>query len=275
MSVTALVDGVESSTIPVSDSAVLRGDGCFESIRSYDGRLFELGAHLDRMEVSARALGLVMPERARLEEWCRTVAATGDGVVRVLLTRGDAVGAAVPAERCIVLHVPVSRRATSVTLLPVEAPWHSAGRDWALAGTKTLSYAPNLASSRMAAIAGFDDALLIADDGTLLEGPTFSVAWVAGGVLETPALGLHILDSITRRIVLSLTHDLGIPVDEGRFHLDQLDHADEVVALSTVKEVMPVTAVGDRIYEPGPLARALQSAFERRIDAGLDLAGLG
>ena len=96
------------------------------------------------------------------------------------------------------------------------APWHAAGVDWDLAGAKVLSYAPNL--SRPAGglgSAGFDDALLLTVDRLMLEGPTFWVAWVVDGVLETPSLDLGILDSITRRVVLEDAHRLGVPSRRG------------------------------------------------------------
>ncbi len=143
--------------------------------------------------------------------------------------------------------------------------WHPAGESTELAGAKTLSYAPNLAASRRAAASGFDDALLLSADGVMLEGPTFSIGWVVDGVLETPALDLHILDSITRRVVLLLAGRLGVDVRQARFGLERLDAATEVMVWSTARKVMPVTAVGGRSFEPGPVTTRLHRAINDHV----------
>jgi branched-subunit amino acid aminotransferase/4-amino-4-deoxychorismate lyase len=264
-----LVDGVESPTIPATDSSVLRGDGCFESIRSYDGVLFALDWHLDRMDRSADMLGLEVPDRPLLEEWCRKAGAIGDGVVRVMLTRGDAVPGGSTKERCIVMHIGVGQRPDTMTLWLVMAPWHPAGRDYELAGAKTLSYAPNAAATRAAQQLGYDDALLVSDAGVLLEGPTFSVGWVVDGVVETPPLELHILDSITRRVVVEAARRVGVEVVERITESDRLDAADEVMVWSTVREVTPVVAVGERNFGSGGVAARLQAEFRALVTEGL------
>lgn len=269
-----LIDGVEAGTIPVTDSSVLRGDGCFEAIRSYGGRLFALGDHLDRMERSAALLQLPTPDRSLVEGWCRGIAREGGtGIVRVVLTRGGNVPGDDSPPRCIVIHHPLWEEKRAVRLLPLPAPWHPAGRPFELAGAKTLSYAPNLAGGRAAQAAGFDDALLVSSDGILLEGPTFCVGWVVKGVLETPGLDLYVLDSITRRYVLAEARAMGVEVVEGRFPLGRLEGADEVMAFSTTKEVIPVTAVGERRYPAGPLTERLRASYLRRVDQEISAQG--
>jgi branched-subunit amino acid aminotransferase/4-amino-4-deoxychorismate lyase len=148
--------------------------------------------------------------------------------------------------------------------MPVSAPWHPAGRPWELSGVKTISYAPNQASSRLARQRGYDDALLLSDSGTILEGPTFSFAWVVDGVLETAGLDLGILDSITRRLILADCPLLGIEVVEGRFDLSRLDAASEAMVISTVKQVAPVARVEDHTFAAGDVAATLNSALSKR-----------
>jgi branched-subunit amino acid aminotransferase/4-amino-4-deoxychorismate lyase len=251
--------------IPVVDSLVARGDGVFEAIRSYDGVPFALEEHLDRLERSARSMELEPPPRGELAAACRKAGA-GDVIIRILLSRGDAIPGTFGGPRCVVLSHPVTPAPQDLSLAAVPAPWHPAGRAWELAGVKTTSYAPNLAASREAVRRGCHDALLVADDGTVLEGPTFSVAWVRGGALETPGLDLGILGSITRAIVLDLAGDVGVEVVEGRFPLERLLGADEVLALSTVKEVAPVLRVDETRFEEGPVTRRLGDAFEAEVD---------
>lgn len=254
--------------IPVTDSSVLRGDGCFEVIKTYRGVPFELDGHLDRLERSARALEIDLPSRGDLADWVtKSASEVGDGAVRMVVTRGAAVPGVDDQVRVIVFSHRWPRGEETTTLYPVVAPWHSAGVDWDLAGAKVISYAPNLSASRNAQRHGFGDALLLTTEGAMLEGPTFSVGWVVDGRLETPSLDLGILSSITRDVVLGLSRDLGIEVVEGIWPLERLDQASEVMALSTVREVQGVTAVGERGFEVGPITQRLAGRFEELIEA--------
>jgi branched-subunit amino acid aminotransferase/4-amino-4-deoxychorismate lyase len=204
MTSTILINGEPSAEgVPVTDSSVLRGDGCFEVLKAYNGIPFTLDAHLDRLERSAAALAIPLPPRREIAAWIETVAAEcPDCAVRVVVTRGSAVPNEPGEPMIIVFAHPWTGIRGPARLLPVVAPWHAAGVSWELAGAKVLSYAPNLSATRRANSEGFDDALLLTVDGLMLEGPTFCVAWVVDGVLETPSLDLGILDSITRRVVL-------------------------------------------------------------------------
>lgn len=265
-----LVDGLPVDVVPVTDSSVIRGDGCFEAARSYGGRLFAIEEHLERLERSAAMLQLALPPRERLATWCKAAAvAGGDGIVRLVVTRGPAVPGVDGSGHAVVIHHQVPEVPEDLQLMPLRAPWHSAGRESALAGAKTISYAPNLAAARSAVAAGFHDALLLADDLTVLEGPTFAVAWVIDGVLETPALDLRILESITRRHVLALARDAGYQVVEGRFGLGRVLGADEMMVFSTVKEVTAVARLGERDFSPGPVTKSLKDRFLAHVEASI------
>lgn len=266
-SVRVLIDGVEvaeaEAGISVFDWGLLRGFGCFEVVRAYHGVPFRLGAHLDRLGRSAAALGLAVPSRASLEEWARAVSrAGGDCQVRVLLTGGSRDPLVAAGGRTIVMWEPIPETPASLRLLPVEAPWHPATDRSPFHAVKWLSYAANMASSDLARREGYDEALLVAPGGAVLEGPTFSVAWVAGGRLHTPALSLGILPSITRAVVVEeAAPRLGLPVEEGAYPLARLLEADEGLVLSTVKEVTPIAAVGPRVLRAGEVGRALAAVF--------------
>lgn len=252
--------------IPVTDSAVVRGDGCFEVLRSYRGNPFAVAEHLDRLERSADLLQLPLPPRSDIERWIRTIAEElGDGAVRVLATRGAGIPGLGDPPRLIVFGHDWAPPASPGRLLPVSAPWHAAGAPWDLAGAKALSYAPNMSAGRRARDSGFDDALLVTPDGTILEGPTFSVAWIVGDVLETPGLELGILDSITRQFVLDDARRLGIEVLEGSWDLSRLEHAAEFMAVSTIREVQSVVTVGELDLDEGPVTKRLAEAFSARI----------
>jgi branched-subunit amino acid aminotransferase/4-amino-4-deoxychorismate lyase len=266
---TVLVNGRPTDgRIPVTDSSVLRGDGCFEVIRAYRGVPFRLDDHLERLERSAASLDIELPPLDEITSWVTTSAeAIGDGAVRVVVTRGSSVPAIDGESLAIVFAHESATPIGPARLLPVSAPWHAAGARWELAGAKVTSYAPNMAASRSALKQGYDDALLVTVEEVVLEGPTFSVGWVVDGVLETPTLELGILDSITRRVVIELAGELGIPVVESKAQLSRVEEADEVFAFSTVKEVQPVTAVGDAGFDSGPVAAELSAAFRRLTGA--------
>ncbi len=183
----------------------------------------------------------------------------GDGVVRVFASQGET-GVNVYA-----YSGPLPPVLDVMRLQPVEAPWHPAGADWALAGVKTLSYAPNMAATRIAQAAGFDEALLIAPEQTVLEGPTSGVLWVVDGIIETPSLDLGILASVTMRFALAEARERGIEVVEGRFPLRRLEQATEVAILSTTKEVTPVVAIGSLEFEPGPVTKELAAAYDAEV----------
>jgi branched-subunit amino acid aminotransferase/4-amino-4-deoxychorismate lyase len=110
---------------------------------------------------------------------------------------------------------------------------------------------------------GFDDALFVAPDGTVLEAPTANVWFREGEVLKTPSLDLPILAGVTRAVLLR-----GQNVEQGRYPLEQLLAADEVFLTSSVREVMPVVRVGGRTFERGRAAAELQRSLRRYAGAG-------
>jgi 4-amino-4-deoxychorismate lyase len=260
-----LINGEPSDgTVPVTDSSVLRGDGCFEVIRAYGGSPFRLQEHLDRLASSAAMLDIPLPPLEDVAKWVNESAETLPGsAVRVVVTRGSSVPGVEGGPLVIVFAHEWAGSGQPARLLPVRAPWHAAGEPWELAGAKVISYGPNMAATRTAQKAGYDDALLTTIDDLILEGPTFSVAWVVDDVIETPGLEMGILDSITRRVFLEVAADLGLEVVEVKLGLDRLAAASEVIAMSTIREFQPVGAVGDREWAYGPVTRSLVSAFRR------------
>ncbi len=254
-----------SPSVSIFDPMVVRGDGCFEALRSYGGHLFGLAEHLARLARSAEALGISLPPILWIGEWARQVASQqGDGVLRIFVS-GDDQGANV-----YVLSADIPELIPQHRLLELPAPWHPAGVAWELAGVKTLSYAPNMAATRRAQAAGFDDALLVSRDGIILEGPTSAVIWIVDGVVETASIDLGILDSVTRRIALAQGREHGLEVREGRYPSSRLAEADEVAVLSSVKEVKPVVAIGDRNYRPGPVTALLTRLYREAVKDLID-----
>ena len=273
-----LIDGVptDHAAVPLDDIAVQRGYGCFETIRSYRGVPFRADRHLARLAVSAERLGMPLPPQDDLPAWVSDRAAEGDCSVRVIVTGG--VDAEHPGigSHTLVFAESLPSLPEAMRLLPVVAPWHPDGAWSGLTGAKTLSYAPNMEAKLAATRSGFDDAVLIGRSGTVLEGPNSSIAWIRGDRLEYPELELGVLDSITVAAVCELSPGVGLRPTPGRFLLDRMLDADEIMSLSTLRQVKPVVTVGDRPFDRGERTAALAEAFddlvvhERRLEGALD-----
>jgi branched-chain amino acid aminotransferase len=135
-----------------------------------------------------------------------------------------------------------------------------------LDGLKTLSYAGNMLAGRLAKEQGYDEALFVTPHGRVLEGPTWTFFWVAGGRLLTPPLDDRILNSITRERVMAETD-----AQEAVCTLDDVRGAEEAFIASSVREVMPIAAVDDIELPsaPGPVTQAAREALARRIEREL------
>ena len=261
-----IIDGAEVSeaeaSVSVFDWALQRGFGVFEVIRAYDSRPFRLDDHLERLQRSAGALHIEHPPVDDIATWVgKAATAGGDCLVRVMVTGGSRDALVETPPRTVVLWEPVPPVPDRLRLLPVTAPWHQGADTRGFPGVKWLSYAPNMASMDMARRAGFDDAVLVSSEGDVLEGPTYTVAWVSDGRLETPSLELGILASITREVLLECAARLDVPVKQGHFPLERMIEADEALGLSTVKQVTPVSQIGEHAIPDGPVAGRLAAAF--------------
>lgn len=266
-----LINGIATAPrdarVSVFDIGLQRGYGCFEAMRSYGGSVFRLDRHLDRLGSSAANLRIELPHAETLAEWCASTARAGDGVLRIYVTGGlDAQNPG--TDNAIVVYLqPLPDVPATVRLDVLDAPWHADGRMSELTGAKTLSYGPNLAATISARSRGFDDAALIGQDDVVLEGPTFSLGWVRDGVVHTPSLDSHILASITREATLDVAEKIGVPTETGRYDRKHLLEADEVFVMSTIKEVLPVSAVGDVPFVEGPVTRRLRRGFSALVEA--------
>src|SRR3954453_603067 len=262
MSELACLDGriapAEETYVPATDEGFLRGDGVFEVIRIYDGAPFALADHLARIERSAGNLRLELPPTEMLRDGALRLLGERDehftGALRIVITRGG--------RRLLLTEpLPASSAAPSIRLGVVT---YSPTR--VLDGIKSLSYAGNMLASRLARERGFDEALLVTPHGRVLEAPTSSIFWVgADGALCTPPLDEHILASITRDRVLTLSD-----VTERPLTTDELLEAGEAFLASTTREVQSVAAVEDYdLGEPGPRTLGAAAALREHIQAEL------
>jgi branched-chain amino acid aminotransferase len=254
----ASVDGaitpVEEARIPVADEGLLRGDGGFEVVRVYGGAPYAWEDHLARLARTCAGLRLAPDLEAVRAEAEALLARAGEpeSLLRLVVTRGG-------RRVAIVEPLPVraaTARVATITYAPTRV----------LNGLKTRSYAGNMLAVRLAKEQGYDEALLVTPHGRVLEGPTWSFFWVAGGRLCTPPLSEGLLDSITRTKLLE-----ACDVDERTCTLEDLRAAEEAFIASTVREVMPIVAVGDIELPagPGPVTRDAHAALRRLVEREL------
>lgn len=245
------------AVIPATDEGFLRGDGAFEVLRSYGGHPFGLEEHVQRLLRSAAGIRLPEVDVMAIErDVARLVDARGtdDFSIRIVLTRGG---------RRLVMSEPLGNYQPAVRLAVVEYQ-----PTLVLDGFKTLSYAANMLTNRLAKERGFDEALLVTPDGEVLESPTASVFWSPDGeTLITPPLD-GILASITRAVIVE-----GMTVEQRATTRDDLLAATEVFLCSSVREVQAVGAIEDATYDaPGPLTlrakEVLAAAVQARVAAG-------
>ena len=241
--------------IPATDDGLLRGDGVFEVVRVYRGKPFAFEEHLARLERSARNLRLAADVEAVRSDAYRLLAEAGSGpehdLLRIVLTRGG---------RRLLLTEPLPPTPERIRLATVT---YSPTR--VLDGVKSLSYAANMLASRLARERGFDEALLVTPHGRVLEAPTSSIFWIEDGAVLTPPLDEHILASITRAVVLEVTG-----AQERPCTLADLLAADEAFLASTTREVQPVAAVEERVFDAeGPVTRRIAADVGAEIRSRL------
>src|ERR1700710_1517071 len=247
----ASVDGritlTAEAVVPLKDDGLYRGDGAFEVIRLYNGKPFALVDHIDRLERSGAAIELEFDRPALESEIEALLAELGDadGQLRLIVTRGG---------RRLAMTEPIPAHAGTVSVATVTyCP------TVILNGVKSLSYAANMQSTRLAKAQGADEAVLVQPDGIVLEPPTSAIFWVSPqGKLRTPALDNGVLESITRdRLVKALE------VEEGAWPVADLRAAKESFLASTTREIQAVFAIdGTDLPEvTGPRTREAQAAF--------------
>jgi branched-chain amino acid aminotransferase len=253
----ASVDGAiapsEESTISVTDEGLLRGDGAFEVARLYNGVPFAMRDHLTRLQRSCDGLRLETDIVALEREIAALLEEVGpvDALLRIVVTRG---GRRIAIVEPMPSH-PESAKVVTITFSP--------GR--ILDTLKTLSYGGNMLAGRLAKEQGADEALFVSPHGRVLEGPTWTFFYVAGGRLYTPPLSDRILHSITRERLLEITD-----AQERVTTTDDLATLDEAFIASSVREVLPISSIDERELEvPGPVTVQVAQAFREHVAASL------
>jgi branched-chain amino acid aminotransferase len=268
----------EEAKVSIFDHGYLYGDGVFEGIRSYAGKVFRLEEHVARLYESAHAISLTIPmDRQGLEELVREAVARrggGDAYIRVQVSRGHGdlgldprncprPSMFVVADR-IALYPP-SLYETGLRALTVSL--RRTAVDALSPRVKSLNYLNNILGKIQATAAGMPEAIFLNADGFPIEATGENLFAVRRGELWTPPAYLGILEGITRRTVLELAQELGMVCHEEPFNLHDLYVAEEVFLTGTAAEIVPVVEVDGRPVgtgRPGPVVARLREAFARR-----------
>ena len=269
-----LVDEKEA-TVSVFDHSLLYGDGIFEGIRVYSGKVFELKAHLERLYESSKVIRLVMP--MTLEEMIAAVEATVkangviDGYIRLIVTRGVGDLGLNPflCKNGMLIII-----AGNIQLYP-EA-FYEKGMKVVSAATirnhpmalppqiKSLNYLNNILAKIESIDAGAGEAIMYNHLGFVAEASGDNVFLVKNGVIYTPPVQAGSLDGITRRIVIRLAQQEGIGVIEKDLTRFDLYVADEMFLTGTAAEVIGVVEMDGRFIgggKPGAITKRLRGKY--------------
>jgi D-alanine transaminase len=267
---------LEDVRVSVLDRAFLFGDGIYEALRVYRGKPFLLREHMDRLASSLRAIS-IQSDVGRMEKRLEALLAQSgvkEGLIYLQVTRGV---------------YPRVHKFPPKDVKPNELIWVKeftetpfaefreggaavvtvADVRWKRCDIKSVNLLANCMAAEAAAQAGCQEALLIAEDGSIVEGSHTSAFGVKDGKVWTMPLGPHILPGITRALVLKLAHRANIEVIERSLLKSELGQIDELFLTGTTSEVLPITKVDGQPVgngRPGAVTLKLVEEYRREIE---------
>jgi branched-chain amino acid aminotransferase len=265
-----------NAKISVFDHGLLYGDGIFEGIRAYNGRVFKLKEHIDRLFYSAKAILLTIP--LSHAEIMRAVVDTcrqngiRDGYIRLLVTRGVG-GLGLNPNRCkkpsviviadkIQLYpVEMYERGLDIITVPTVRNLHSALNP----AIKSLNYLNNILAKIEANNGGCEEAIMLNSEGYVSECTGDNIFIIKDGQMFTPPLSAGALYGITRGVVMELARQSGMSVSEPNLTRYDMFNADECFLTGTGAELIPVVKIDGRVIgtgKPGPVTKDLVTKYK-------------
>jgi len=266
--------------ISIFDHGFLYGDGVFEGIRAYNGRVFKLKEHIDRLYDSAKAISLEIP--ISKQEFVEIILETlrknklRDAYIRPIVTRGIGDLGLDP------------RKCKDPTVIVITKPWGKLYGDLYEKGLtavtvtvrrvsfdalppniKSLNYLNNILAKIEANAKGGDEAIFLDRNGYISEGSGDNIFIVKNGTVYTPPT-INNLKGITREAVIELISKLGIPFRETNLGLYDLYTADEVFVTGTAAEIAPIVVIDGRKIgdgKPGKITRKLMEEFRKLTES--------
>jgi branched-chain amino acid aminotransferase len=283
MSLKIWIDGKfydkENAKLSVYDHGLLYGDGVFEGIRVYRGKIFACDAHLRRLFDSALGIRLTPPRtaeqiKAAMEEAVK-INNLSDGYIRLVITRGTGYLGLNP-NKCPTPTIFII--ADTVELYPPET--YKKGMSIITSSVvrmhpnslspriKSLNYLNNILAKIEAMDAGVPEAVMLNQEGHVAECTSDNIFIVRSGCVQTPATADGILEGVTRQVMLELCLKLSIPCIEKTLLRHDLYIANECFVTGTAAEVVPVTRIDGRPVGggmPGPITHTLMEAFHKHV----------
>jgi branched-chain amino acid aminotransferase len=261
--------------VSVFDHGLLYGDGIFEGIRFYNGRVFRMEEHMDRLWESARSICLEIPlSRPEMDEaLLETIRQNDlhDGYVRLIVTRGVGNLGLNPAQckrpSVIVIASTISLYPEEVYrngLTVVTVPTRRMGPATLNPAIKSLNYLNNVLARIEANLSNADEALMLNDAGNIAECTADNVFIVKRGQIMTPPITAGALRGITRSVVFDIAAELGIKISEPELTRHDLFIADEAFLTGTAAEIIPMIKVDGRTIgsgQPGPITTRMMTRF--------------
>jgi branched-chain amino acid aminotransferase len=270
----------EEALVSVFDHGFLYGDGIYETLRAYDGRVFMLSQHLARLQRSAKLIGLELPIPEK--DWPNLVSDAiarnnlRDAYLRITVSRGTGeIGldpGLCPKPTVVIIAKPFQAYPPHLFTKGVSLITTTVHRNLATALSpqiKSLNFLNNILAKQEATKAGAFDGLMLNAEGHLTECTTSNVFFIQQGRLCTPSVACGILDGITRDVVLTLAREQNIRTEEHHYMPEALRQADEAFLTNTTFELMPVCEIdGHRIGagKPGPMTKTLHEAFHASLN---------
>src|SRR3989475_7539268 len=261
--------------ISVFDHGLLYGDGIFEGIRFYNGRVFRLGEHLDRLWDSARSICLEIPmtKEEMTEALLETIRQNHlrDGYVRLLVTRGignlglnptqcKSPSVIIIAATIALYHEDFYKKGLTIVTCATRRSNPAALNP----AVKSLNYLNNVMARVEANLAGADEALMLNDAGNVAECTADNVFVVKRGQIFTPPITAGAFRGITRSIVFEIAAEIGIKITEADITRHDVFIADECFLTGTAAEIIPVVKADGRLIgngKPGPITTRIMARF--------------
>jgi len=272
----------ENAKLSVFDHGTLYGDGVFEGIRAYGGRIFQCKAHVDRLFSSAKHIRLAVPytKQELIDAMREAIKANSisDGYIRLAVTRGEGTLGLSPfkcpdpsvfiiADQIVMYPHEMYQNGMAVIIAETIRTSARMVKPW----IKSLNYLNNILAKIEAIDAGVAEAIMLNQEGNVAECTGDNIFIVKDGQVITPPVTAGILEGITRGVVIRLAGEQSVPLVERDITVEQLYAADECFLTGTAAEVIAVTKIDERPIgdaRVGPVTQKLFTAFRDYIASG-------
>ena len=266
---------IDETSVPVNDRGYMFGDAVYEFIASYNGKLFCMDEHLDRLEHSMSMLSYPPMDRKTLTKQVQHLfdkAGISRAAVYIQISRGVA-----PRDHAYaqdmkiqflmtvreVKEIPLEIRDKGISIITVEDD------RWSKCDIKTVQILPNAMAKQKAKDSGVFDAVFVSPDGVVREGTSSNFFFVKKGRLFTHPLTNHILPGVTRKVIMDIAENMNIKTEEGFFKQDDIYGADEAFLSGTVTEVLGVINIDGHVIGtgmPGEITRKLYKGLRKKAE---------